>query len=117
MGGAIPVRCDVTDAQQVTAAVDAAMSAFGRIGVLINNAGQGLQAPIEEIEPADAGHAPTMTLDTYAHLFDERDGDQTASAEDLIRAARAQIMSPEVSVLCPSQADPATIDLQIPANQ
>lgn len=48
------------------------------------------------------GHAPTMTLDTHAHLFDELDGNQGASAEDLIRAARTQTASPEVSVLCPA---------------
>ena len=48
-----------------------------------------------------AGHAPTMTLDTYAHLFDERDGGQPTSAEHLIRAARAAERVTEVSVLCP----------------
>ena len=36
-----------------------------------------------------AGHAPTMTLDAYAHLFDEPDGGRTTSAEHVIRAARA----------------------------
>jgi 3alpha(or 20beta)-hydroxysteroid dehydrogenase len=33
------VRLDVTDADQWTAAVDAAVSAFGRLNVLVNNAG------------------------------------------------------------------------------
>jgi integrase len=50
---------------------------------------------------AQAGHAPTMTLDTYAHLFDESDGLESVSAEALIRAARDHFMCPDVSVLCP----------------
>ena len=53
LGDALPVRCDVTDPQQVAAAIDAATSAFGQIDVLINNAGQGLQAAIDEIDPDD----------------------------------------------------------------
>src|SRR5438874_412743 len=32
-------RCDVTDAQSVAAMVDAALDAFGRIDVLVNNVG------------------------------------------------------------------------------
>jgi integrase len=54
-----------------------------------------------------AGHTPTMTLDTYAHLFDELADAPNTSAEDLIRAARAQEGVREVSVLCPRPtADP-----------
>ncbi len=48
-----------------------------------------------------AGHAPTMTLSTYAHLFDEVDGDHHRPAEEQIRTARLALVSPEVSVLCP----------------
>ena len=48
-----------------------------------------------------AGHAPTMTLSTYAHLFDKDDGADHRPADDQIRAARLAIVSPEVSVLCP----------------
>ena len=48
-----------------------------------------------------AGHAPTMTLDTYAHLFDEHEGGDRIPAADRIRAARAQFVSEHVSVLCP----------------
>ena len=50
---AVPVRCDVTNPGQVEAAVRTARDAFGRIDVLVNNAGQGLQAPIDEIDPND----------------------------------------------------------------
>ncbi|RIJ48512.1 SDR family NAD(P)-dependent oxidoreductase [Clavibacter lycopersici] len=48
-GGAIAVRCDVTDRAQVDALARAALDAFGRIDVLVNNAGQGFQADVERI--------------------------------------------------------------------
>ena len=35
-----------------------------------------------------AGHSPTITLSTYAHLFEELEGTETRSAEDEIRRAR-----------------------------
>ena len=38
-GQAIAVRCDVTDAQSVAAAVAAAVDAFGRLDIMYNNAG------------------------------------------------------------------------------
>jgi integrase len=45
-----------------------------------------------------AGQAPTMTLSTYAHLFDELDGVDHRPAEEQIRTARLATVSPEVSV-------------------
>jgi integrase len=42
-----------------------------------------------------AGHAPTMTLDTYAHVFDEFDPDERISAEDRIERAREAIHEPD----------------------
>ncbi|SMH42804.1 Short-chain dehydrogenase [Rathayibacter oskolensis] len=53
LDGAIAVRCDVTDQAQVTALAQAALDAFGRIDVLVNNAGQGLQAETEQISLDD----------------------------------------------------------------
>ena len=53
LSDAVPVRCDVTDPGQVAAAVRTAMDAFGRIDVLVNNAGQGLHAPLEQIDADD----------------------------------------------------------------
>lgn len=50
---AIAVRCDVTDQAQVGSLVQSALDAFGRIDVLVNNAGQGLQAQAEQISLDD----------------------------------------------------------------
>ncbi|HAI93801.1 MAG TPA: oxidoreductase [Xanthomonadaceae bacterium] len=46
-GQALAVPTDVTDPAQVQALVDAAVQAFGRVDVLINNAGLMPQAPLE----------------------------------------------------------------------
>jgi integrase len=52
-----------------------------------------------------AGHSPTMSLSTYAHLFDEFAEAPRTSAEEVIRAARAAAHTQDVSVLCPRPAD------------
>ncbi|MDF0530868.1 SDR family NAD(P)-dependent oxidoreductase [Tsukamurella sp. 8F] len=46
-------RLDVTDPEQVRQAVDAAMTEFGRIDVVVNNAGHGLLGAVEEVSDAD----------------------------------------------------------------
>jgi integrase len=56
-----------------------------------------------------AGHAATMTLDTYGHIFDERAEADRIPADKLIaEARRTHDTSTDVSVLCLPKSGPRT---------
>ena len=60
---AIGVACDITDTDRVEAAVDEIMAKFGRIDILINNAGTGAVAPAEDI--TDDQFVNEMNIDLF----------------------------------------------------
>lgn len=63
----LPLACDVTSPLQVQEAVQAAIDRYGRLDVLINNAGQGLYAPVDTIDID--GFRDLLTVNTIAPLI------------------------------------------------
>ncbi len=59
----LPVRCDITNTDMVEDMVDQAMAKFGRIDILINNAGTGAVAPAEDI--TDEQFSNEMNIDLF----------------------------------------------------
>jgi short-subunit dehydrogenase len=51
--GSIAVPVDMTKAESIKNMIDRTMEHFGRIDILINNAGQGMSAPVEKINIED----------------------------------------------------------------
>lgn len=60
---AYPIRCDITDTEVVNATVKEVLEHFGRIDILINNAGTGAVAPAEDI--TDEQFANEMNIDLF----------------------------------------------------
>ena len=60
---AYPIQCDITDTDRVNAVIDEIMDKFGRIDILINNAGTGAVAPAEDI--TDAQFDNEMQIDLF----------------------------------------------------
>ena len=59
----LPIQCDITDTDRVNAAVDEILAKFGRIDILINNAGTGAVAPAEDI--TDEQFSGEMNVDLF----------------------------------------------------
>ncbi len=59
----LPIRCDITDTESVESMVDQVMNKFGRIDILLNNAGTGAVAPAEDI--TDAQFAGELNVDLF----------------------------------------------------
>lgn len=64
--GSLAVTTDLRDPEQIKALVTAAKEKFGRIDVLVNNAGRGLRAPVESIKLDD--YQAVMELNVFAVL-------------------------------------------------
>src|SRR5664279_3766006 len=56
LSGALAVTTDVTVAEQVHRLVDRTVDTYGRVDALVNNAGQGLHVPLEELDPVSYTH-------------------------------------------------------------
>ncbi len=60
---AVGVACDITSTEQVEAAIDTVIKQFGRIDILINNAGTGGVTPAEDVP--DEMFENEMNIDLY----------------------------------------------------
>ena len=60
---AVGIQCDITSTEMVDAAIDETLKVFGRIDILINNAGTGAVAPAEDI--TDDQFNDEMNIDLF----------------------------------------------------
>ncbi len=81
LDGALSIQADVRDPKQVHHLVETTMKHHGRIDVLINNAGQGLHLPFEQVSLADLVaitelnfYAPLVAMQAVVPIMRERGG-------------------------------------------
>lgn len=65
--GSLAVRADMRKPDDIAHLVQAAMEKFGRIDILINNAGQGMYGPVEKVNVAD--YREIMDLNVFGVLL------------------------------------------------
>jgi NADP-dependent 3-hydroxy acid dehydrogenase YdfG len=75
----LAVAADVTRAEDRQAVVEAALEHFGRLDVLVNNAGRGLHLPLADVDPDD-----------YAAILDLNVGSALAMMQAVLPAMRAR---------------------------
>ncbi len=63
----LAVHADMTQPASITAMVDAVIEHYGRIDVLVNNAGRALRAPVADVKIADFQHI--IDLNVYGPLL------------------------------------------------
>jgi NADP-dependent 3-hydroxy acid dehydrogenase YdfG len=93
-GRALPITADITDQQQAIAAVDQAAENFGRLDIVVNNAGLMLigpaaDAPTEEWDRMLSVNLAGLLYVTHAALPHLRDAAQTSprSVSDVVNVA------------------------------
>jgi short-subunit dehydrogenase len=67
LGEAVTVQTDMRDPVQIQRMADRAVSAYGTVDVLVNNAGQGLHVPVEQIRLEDL--TAVTELNVYGPLL------------------------------------------------
>ena len=82
----LPLQCDITVTEQVKAAVAATLERFGKIDILINNAGTGAVAPAEEITDEQFKHE--MEVDLFGTFVCARE-----VGKEMIKAGYGRIIN------------------------
>lgn len=82
----LPFACDITDTERVKEAVRATIDRFGRVDILINNAGTGAVAPAEEITDEQFKHE--MNIDLFGSFVCARE-----FGKEMIKAKYGRIIN------------------------
>ena len=82
----LPFACDITDTERVRAAVAATMERFGRVDILMNNAGTGAVAPAEEI--SDEQFKKELDIDLFGTFVCSRE-----FGKEMIKAGYGRIIN------------------------